>query len=179
MINAICGGVRVVNKAKETNVIKIKRAYILSLSKGVTRKEAAEAAGVSCYTIWNWAKQDKEFENEINNALESRIKVVEDALLNNAVGRGEYTNKEGKKIIDRGNVIAQIFYLKNRGKGKWKDKQEMEIKVPDVIKVKHFIQAGKEPVIEEEKPKKIEGEETTITFKEVEEEAPKGIETVL
>jgi len=58
-------------------------------------------------------------------------------------------------------------------------KQEIDVKVPDTIKVKAFIQAGKEPVIEEEEPeieKEIQGEEIK---EEIREEAPKEIETVL
>lgn len=155
-----------VNKTKESNIIKTKSAYISSLGNGTTRLKAAEAAGVSCFTIWNWAKQDEKFSAEIENALESRITIVEDALLKNAQGYGEYKNSEGKILFDRGNVIAQIFYLKNRGKGKWRDKQEIDIKVPDTIRIKAFIQAGEEPVIKEEEVKKeepgeaIEAEET-------------------
>ena len=178
-------GVRVSNKAKETNVIKTKRAYISSLSKGVTRKEAAKAAGVSCYTIWNWAKQDKEFSNEIENALESRIKTVEDALFRLAAGNKRI--KDGKELKDidgntqmtQGNVIAQIFYLKNRGKDKWKDKQELEVKVPDTIRIKHFIQAGKEPVIKEEEELPMKEKEVLEEPRDEPKETQGEIETVL
>lgn len=137
-------------KKTEKEIKKIKRAYIQSLKNGTTRKKAYEAAGVTSTTIWEWEKQDEQFAKDVETALDSRIKIVEDALLNNAVGKGEYTNKEGKKIIDRGNVIAQIFYLKNRGKGKWRDKQDIEVTMPKVIKQNAFIQAGEEPVIKED-----------------------------
>ena len=161
---------------KENLTKKIKEAYILSLKAGTTRAKAAEAANVDVSTIWQWAKDDEQFAKDIEIALESRINVVVDALYSNAIGRGEYTNSEGKKIVDRGNVIAQIFWTKNRGKGKWRDKQEVDLKVPDTINIKHFIQAGKEPVIKEE-------EELPMKEKEVLEEPRdddiKEIETVL
>ena len=165
------------NKSKESNIKKTKRAYVLSLGNGTTRQQAAEAAGVSCFTIWNWAKQDEEFTKEIDNALESRINIVVDSLFMNAVGKGEYVNKEGKKVIDSGNVIAQIFWAKNRGKGKWKDKQEIDIKVPDTIRVKAFIQAGAKPVIKDEEPEEVEEKE--IRGEDVHKEIPKEIETIL
>ena len=160
--------------------IKQKEAYIQSLKNGTSRVEAAEAAGICTTTVWNWRKRDEQFQKDEEEALESRITIVEDALLNNAVGKGEYTNKEGKKIIDRGNVIAQIFYLKNRGKDKWKDKQEVEFKVPDTIRIKAFIQAGAEPVIKEEEeiPEK-EKEVQEEAQEEIQGEDTKEIETVL
>ena len=163
------------SKEKKEKAAK-KRAYLQSLRNGTTRAKAAKAANVNITTVWKWAKDDEEFAKDIEIALESRIKFVVDALFSNAVGRGEYTNSEGKKIVDRGNVIAQIFWAKNRGKGKWKDKQEMEIKVPDTIRIKTFIQAGEEPVIKEVKELPEKEEEL---LEEPKEETKGDIETVL
>ncbi len=116
-----------------------KEAYLQSLENGTTRVEAAEAAGVCTTTVWNWRQRDEEFAKAEQAVLESRITVVEDALYKNAIGG-----------YGKSNTIAQIFWLKNRGKGKWTDKQEIEINIPKTIKVKAFIQAGEPPVIEEE-----------------------------
>lgn len=77
-------------------------------------------------------------------ALESRIQVVEDALFLSATG------KEGKAKI-----IAQIFWLKNRGEN-WKDKQDITFIAPKEVKQNNFIQAGEAPVIEEEKSEDTE-----------------------
>ena len=165
------------SKEKETKVKMTKRAYIQSLKCGVTRAKAAEAANVGVTTIWEWAKDDEQFAKDVEIALESRINIVVDSLFMNAVGKGEYVNKEGKKVIDSGNVIAQIFWAKNRGKGKWKDKQEIDIKVPDTIRVKAFIQAGAEPVIKDEEPEEVEEKE--IRGEDVHKEIPKEIETIL
>lgn len=171
---------------KEKLTKKIKEAYILSLKAGTTRCEASRSAGVDVSTIWKWAKNDKEFAKDIEVALESRIKTVEDALYRLAAGHKRI--KDGKELKDsdgnvqmtQGNVVAQIFYLKNRGKEEWKDKQEIDVKVPDTIRIKHFIQAGKEPVIkdEEELPMK-EKEVLEEPRDEPKEEIQGEIETVL
>ena len=163
-----------------------KKAYIQSLKSGTTRVKAAEAANVDVSTIWQWAKDNEQFAKGIEIALESRIKTVEDALYRLASGHKRM--KDGKELKDddgnvqmtQGNVIAQIFYLKNRGKDKWKDKQEVEFKVPDTIRIKAFIQAGAEPVIKEEEeiPEK-EKEVQEEAQEEIQGEDTKKIETVL
>ena len=134
---------------------QIKEAYIKSLKNGCTRAEAGEASGASHVTIWNWKNKDPAFSKAIDTALEARIQVVEDALFNAAT-----KGSKGKNM-----VIAQIFYLKNRGKGQWKDKQEMEFIIPKIVKQNTFIQAGEEPKIieEEEKEEVIEGEVSLIS----------------
>ena len=136
------------NKINKTNEIKIKESYIQSLKNGTTRTAAEEAAGVSHVTIWEWKQKDKAFANAIESALESRIQVVEDALYQSATG------KEGKAKI-----IAQIFWLKNRGKN-WKDKQDIEFTAPKEVKQNTFIQAGEAPkIIEEESEEESPGDE--------------------
>ena len=130
-----------------------KECYLQSLKNGSTRVEAAEAARTCTSTVWNWRQRDDEFKKAEQAALEDRIAIVEDELYQNAAGE-EYTDEIGNKHKRRGNIIAQIFWLKNRGKGKWKEKQELEINEIRTIKVKAFIQAGEEPVIKEEDPEK-------------------------
>ncbi|GAI65659.1 unnamed protein product [marine sediment metagenome] len=137
------------NKINIINEKKIKKAYIQSLKNGTTRVEAREAADVAEGTIWNWRKKDEEFAKAEKEALESRIEIVEDALYSEAKGAG------------RGSIIAKIFWLKNRGKGRWRDKYEHEIKMPKIVNQQIFIQAGEEPVIEEEPGPKEEKEEST------------------
>jgi len=116
-----------------------KLAYLQSLSNGVSRLESAQAAGVCTTTVWNWRKRDENFVIQEEAALNSRIQVVEDALYRAA------TAGVGGKTM----VIAQIFWLKNRGKN-WKDKSDVEFIVPKVVKQNTFIQAGEEPKIVEE-----------------------------
>ena len=124
---------------KDMKRIKQKEAFIQSLKNGCTHKDSAEAIGVGTTTIWNWRQDDKAFDKACEAALDSRIKIVEDALYQSATG------KEGKAKI-----IAQIFWLKNRGKN-WKDKQDIEFTAPKEVRQNTFIQAGQPPkVIEEE-----------------------------
>jgi len=149
-----------------------KEAYLQSLKNGSTRVEAAEKAETCTTTVWNWRQRDDEFKKAEQAALEDRIAIVEDALYKNASG-GETKDNDGKKISRRGNIIAQIFWLKNRGKGKWKEKSEVDVNEIKTIKVKAFIQAGEEPVIEEEEDPEKEINENN------EENPREEIETVL
>ena len=145
-------------KALRTEKLQ-KEVFIKCIEKGASFALASRATGLSRSYIFCQRRDRTEFGQQIDLAVESRIIIVEDALL---------------KSAKKGNVIAMIFWLKNRGKGKWKEKQEFEVNEIRTIKVKAFIQAGEEPVIKEEDPERIEeatqGEGTEDT---------KEIETVL
>ena len=106
------------NEYSEEERKKIKEYFLKSLDNGVSITKASEAAGITRVTIWQWRKDDEKFDNEVNSILDSRIQIVEDALFLNAT--------EAKKS---GDTIAQIFYLKNRSKGRWKDKTEADIDI--------------------------------------------------
>ena len=86
-----------------------KRAFLESLEKGVSIKEACDYAGVSRMTIWRWRKIYLGFNNKVLLIIDSRTQTVEDALYMNAVN---------------GNITAQIFWLKNRAKERWSDRFE-------------------------------------------------------
>jgi len=86
-----------------------KEAFLKSLEGGVTIKDAAEAAGVSRVTAWRWRKS-KAFLKKVLAIIDSRTQTVEDALFATAL---------------KGNVIAQIFWLKNRASDRWKDVKEV------------------------------------------------------
>ena len=131
---------------RELKRIKQKESFVQSLKNGSTHIEAAKAAGIGETSIWNWRQDDKDFAKACESALESRIKIVEDALFLSATG------KEGKAKI-----IAQIFWLKNRGHN-WKDKQDITFIAPKEVKQNTFIQAGEEPVIEEEAQEEAPGD---------------------
>lgn len=90
-----------------------KRAFLESLKSGVTIKDASEKAGIDRTTVWLWRKKWKGFDNKIFSIIDSRTQTVEDALYGSALS---------------GNVAAQIFWLKNRAKDRWKDKQEYDVK---------------------------------------------------
>lgn len=91
---------------------KRQRDFLKSLEGGVSVLKASKAADIDYKTIWRWRKDSKEFNNEVTAILDSRIMIVEDALFLSAV---------------KGNLGAQIFWLKNRAKDRWKDKFEADI----------------------------------------------------
>jgi hypothetical protein len=99
-------------KIEEKRVKKIKEMFIESLSEGVTFTKACEGVGINRTTIWNWRREDEIFDNEINFVLDSRIQDVEDALFINAT--------------ENNNVTAQIFWLKSRSGGRWRDKPDID-----------------------------------------------------
>lgn len=97
----------------ETKVTHIKRrkirAVLLSLKKGSSIFEACQSANVSTVSFWRWRKQYPRLERLTLAIMESRIAAVEDALFKNAT--------------EKGNVLAQIFFLTNRASDIWKDRR--------------------------------------------------------
>ena len=91
---------------------KRQKDFLKNLEGGVSVLKASKAADIDYKTIWRWRKDSKEFNNEVMAILDSRIMIVEDALFLSAV---------------KGNLGAQIFWLKNRAKDRWKDKFEADI----------------------------------------------------
>ena len=96
----------IINRQKRQN------GFLESLEGGVSILKASKAAGIDYKTIWNWRKEDEEFSDKVIAILDSRIMIVEDALFLNAA---------------KGNLGAQIFYLINRSRGRWKNKEEKDI----------------------------------------------------
>lgn len=109
------------SKVKDVNKKRQKETFLTSLDNGASIKKSCNAAGITEMTIWRWRKRSKDFESQILTILDSRTQTVEDALFVNAV---------------KGNVIAQIFWLKNRGKDRWKDKFEHDIEERKIIVLK-------------------------------------------
>ncbi|MBA7681591.1 hypothetical protein ES703_89931 [subsurface metagenome] len=89
-----------------------KEALLRSLEGGVSITDACEAANVSRNTIWEWRKKSKRFDNKINSIIDSRTQSMEDALYASGI---------------KGNVAAQIFWLKNRAKDRWSDRTTHEV----------------------------------------------------
>jgi transposase-like protein len=99
-------------KYSEEQKNEIKNSVLTSLKNGASIPQACKAANIDRSTIWMWRKTDENFGNQVYEAKDSRIDIVEDALYINAT--------------EKMNITAQIFFLKNRSKGRWKDKQEIE-----------------------------------------------------
>ncbi len=88
-----------------------KKTFLKSLEQGTSIIKACKSADIAVVTAWRWRRDNKDFDEKVLAIIESRTQVVEDALYVGA---------------SKGNVIAQIFWLKNRAKDRWKDKQEYE-----------------------------------------------------
>lgn len=77
--------------------------------EGLTDEQIAHNMGIANSTFYEWKKKS----TEISNALKKNKDIVdfevENALLKSAM---------------EGNVTAQIFWLKNRKKLQWREKQE-------------------------------------------------------
>lgn len=93
---------------------RIIEAFLKSLELGATFDDACKAAGINRTTIWLWRKADPELDNKVKEVRNARTQVMEDALFQSGLG---------------GNVTAQIFWLKNRGEGEWKDRHEIDHKI--------------------------------------------------
>jgi len=102
-----------------------KRAFLISIDRGASITESCEAAHVGRATIWRWRKRSKGFNNKVLAIIDSRTQSVEDALYSSCL---------------KGNVIAQIFWLKNRASDRWKDVKEvggsLELTYANLIKAK-------------------------------------------
>jgi hypothetical protein len=81
-----------------------------SLKAGNTRYNACKAAGITTMTLWYWCRKSARLQNLINLIIDDRIRIVEDALYQSAVG---------------GNQTAQIFFLMNRAPERWADKRAL------------------------------------------------------
>lgn len=78
---------------------------------GATDKEMADIFGVSEQTLNTWKKEHPEFLESLKEGKEMADGKVARALYLQAI---------------EGNTTAAIFWLKNRRKNHWRDKQEVE-----------------------------------------------------
>ena len=105
---------------------------------GKTQPEIAKALGVDEDTVIRWRKEFPEFAGAIKESKDQADSKVVACLYQRACGY-EYTeikvveNPDGtrrKEMTKRKvapDVTAQIFWLKNRQPGQWRDKQNVEM----------------------------------------------------
>ena len=100
---------------------------------GATEKEIADFFSVNPDTIAEWKNVHPSFSESLNRGRDTRDSRVEKSLLERAEG---YVCKE-EKVLANGTIItvnkyyppdttACIFWLKNRQRDKWRDKQEID-----------------------------------------------------
>lgn len=108
---------------------------------GATDKELAEFFEVSEKTLNNWKKEHPNFLQSIKRGKIISDAEVADKLYQRAIG---YEHKEDKIFQYEGSPVivptkkiyapdptAAIFWLKNRQKDKWRDKQDLEHSGPN------------------------------------------------
>ena len=114
---------------------------------GLTDEQIAHNMGINVATLYVWKKKYSEISEVLKKGKEVADRQVENALFKRALG---YSYKEttselfvdkntGKshmevtKIVEKEIVpdtTAQIFWLKNRKRDKWSDKQSIELSKP-------------------------------------------------
>lgn len=122
----------------------IEQAKVLS-SKGFTDLDLAQAFMVQESTIYLWKKDNQEFSEAIKAGKEMIDDEVEKSLLQSAMG---YSHPETKVFCNEGTITreetikhyppnsnAASLWLRNRRPGKWRDKHEIDFKVPFTIKM--------------------------------------------
>jgi DNA-binding XRE family transcriptional regulator len=114
-------------------------------TKGFTDKEMAQALEITETTLNNWKKKRPEFFEALNEAKDIADRKVVRSLYERATG---YSHPEQKIFNHNGKLLvadtikhyppdstSMIFWLKNRKKEEWRDKQEVEVDLPKTIKV--------------------------------------------
>ena len=118
---------------------------------GLTDEKIADNIGIAAGTLYRWMNEHKEIRDAIKKGKEPADYHVEDALYKSATGytvkvKKPVKLKTRKQLKDKGlieeerieyveeevyvrpDTTAQIYWLKNRRRGKWCDKPpEMEI----------------------------------------------------
>ena len=103
-------------------------SFLASLRGGASVLKASKAATVDYSTIWRWRQKYKEFNEKVLAILDSRTQIVEDALYLNAAS---------------GNLGAQIFWLKNRARDRWKDRHEATVEGDLDITIRYATEKDK------------------------------------
>lgn len=108
---------------------------------GLTDEQIAENAGINPATLYVWKKKYPEISETLKRGKEVVDRQVENALLKRALGY-EYEEVKEKfednvmteRTVTKKEVIpdvtAQIFWLKNRKREAWADRQNIELSQP-------------------------------------------------
>lgn len=101
---------------------------------GLIDEQIAQNMGISYSTFKDWKKKFSDFSAVLKRGKEVVDRQVENALLKTAVGyvyEEETVTNTGEVVTVRKyskpNTTAQIFWLKNRKRGQWTDKSEVEV----------------------------------------------------
>lgn len=108
---------------------------------GLSDAQIARNIGIGRTTFYKWKNEHTEFANALILSKEVADREIENALY---------------KAAKKGNITAQIFWLKNRKPDEWRDKREPDLssdllaKVDEVtVKIREAAENGRDPVNEE------------------------------
>lgn len=108
---------------------------------GLIDEQIAENIGINPATLYDWKKKYPEISEALKKGKEVVDIEVENALLKRALGY-EYTETKTEEYLVEGvpvkrvtktvkevvpDTTAQIFWLKNRRPGQWRDKHDTEL----------------------------------------------------
>lgn len=101
---------------------------------GLTDEQIAGNIGVSRSTLNEWKNKYPDISDALKRGKEVVDRQVENALLKSALGfhyQEEMVTNQGEVVevtkFEKPNTTAQIFWLKNRKPGVWRDKQEHRV----------------------------------------------------
>jgi hypothetical protein len=128
-------GDKVARKSKYEEYVKDKLDLIQGWARdGLTLEQIANNLGVSLSSLCNYKNQYEELNEALKRGVDESLYTVENALFKAACGY-YYTEEEMTKngnVVEvtkyaKPNMTACIFYLKNKGNGKWRDRQEYDV----------------------------------------------------
>ena len=100
---------------------------------GLIDEQIAKNMGIAYSTFKDWKKRFPDLSDVLKRSKEVVDREVENALFESAKGfvyEEETVTNTGEvvtiKKYSKPNVTAQIFWLKNRKRNEWRDKQEIE-----------------------------------------------------
>lgn len=103
---------------RDEKVEEAKVRFLDALAGGtISLAAASKSIGWAVSTVWRWRQLDQDFDQKVRQAIKSadamRVSLVEDSLFDRIV-KGEAKASE------------TIFYLVNRGRGRWKHLSRIE-----------------------------------------------------
>lgn len=138
-------------------------------STGLTQKNLADVFGVEVRTVVRWFENDPEMRRAWERGRIHPDHLVEQALFRRAIGY-QYKNVEEERGFDGRvlrrkvqiremppEVIAQIFWLKNRLPHLWQDKVSHEVTVRDLMELGNKHRDRNIPGAQQEEPRCLDG----------------------
>jgi len=115
-------------KTKDIDYAEVERLA----SIGLTDEQIGTSIGVSRSTITRRKRDDDAFDAAIRRGKQAGLTQVVSSLFNAATDPS------------KPNMSAAIFYLKNRGQGAWRDRQEVDANLSGAVSVDHDLDAALE-----------------------------------